>query len=58
MSRLKLNYRDLSKWVRYVIKTRQDNNITDCIGSIYIKNEIELSWPVGPSAAHDENKMG
>ena len=43
MPKLKLNYWDLSNWVRYVTKTRNENNLTNHIGKVYIENETELS---------------
>ena len=33
----------LFKRVRSMIKTRENSNITDCIGGVYVKNETELS---------------
>ena len=29
--------------------------MTDCIGAVYIKNEIELSWPIRLIETYDEN---
>lgn len=40
----KLNYRELSDQVQYVVKTRKDNNLTDYIGTLYIENDTEFSW--------------
>ena len=42
-------------WVRSVTKTRQDNDMTDCIGTIYVENETELSWPIKLGVVYDEN---
>ena len=42
---MKLNCRDWSNHVRSMMKTRQDNNVTDHIGSTYAEIEIELSGP-------------
>ena len=36
-------------------KTREDNDVTDCIGTIYAKNDIELSWPIGFSTNSYKN---
>ena len=41
--KMKLSFHDLLDWVRSMIKTRQDNNVTDYLGALYTKNEIELS---------------
>lgn len=38
-----------------MMKTRWDNNVTDYIGAVYAKNEIELLWLVGSSVDYDEN---
>lgn len=38
-----------------MIKTRQDNNMTDYIGVVCTENEIELSWPIEPGAFCGEN---
>ena len=37
------------------MKNRQNNDMTDHIGAIYVENEIELSWSVKPSAVYDRN---
>lgn len=46
----KLNYRELSDQVQYVVKTRKDNNLTDYIGTLYIENDTEFSWLIELSA--------
>ena len=38
-----------------MMKTRKDNDVTNCIGVVYVENEIELSWPIRPSVVYDEN---
>ena len=43
MLKLQLNFRDLSNRVRYVTKTRHDNDMNDHIGAVYTENKIELS---------------
>ena len=43
MLRTKLNYRDWSDWVQSMMKMTQDNDVTNCTGVFYAKNEIELS---------------
>ena len=37
MPKLKLNYRDLSNLVQSVMKTRQDDDVTDCTSVVYTK---------------------
>ena len=46
----KLNYRELSDQVQYVVKTRKDNNLTDYIGTLCIENDTEFSWLIELSA--------
>lgn len=38
------------------MKTRQDNDMTEHIGVVYTKNDIELSWAIGLSVLCDENQ--
>lgn len=40
---MKLSFHDLLDRVQSMIKTRQDNNVTNCLGALYAENEIELS---------------
>ena len=37
-----------------IMKTRQDNDITDCIGVVYVENEIGLQWANGTCAVYTE----
>ena len=54
----KLNCCDQSNWVPFVIKTKQDNDMTNCKGAVYAKNNIELSWLIGLGVDGDENQIG
>ena len=36
-----------------MMKTRQDNSVTHCIGVIYIENDNELSWSIRLVAFYD-----
>ena len=38
-----------------MMKTRQDNDVTNCTGAIYVENETKLSWSIGRDAICDEN---
>ena len=51
----KLSCRDLLNRVRSVKKTKQDNNVTDRISSVYAKTETKLSGPFWPSVVFYEN---
>ena len=42
----KLSFCDWSDQVLFVIKTSQDNNVTDRIGLVYTKSETEISGPI------------
>lgn len=41
-----------------MMKTKQDNDITNCTGMVNPRNETELSCPIGPGAIYDENHIG
>ena len=38
-----------------MIKTKKQNDMTDCIGVVYTKIETELSEPIWSCAVCDEN---
>ena len=44
----KLSYHNQSNQVWPITKTKQDNDMTDCIGLVYVENNTELSGPIGP----------
>ena len=52
-----LNYRDWPDQVQFLMNTREDKDVTDCIGAFYVKNDTELSWLIGSDANSDENKI-
>ena len=54
MPKTKLNYQDLSNLMRSMMKTRQDNNVIDYTGVVYIENKTKLSWPIKTSAICDK----
>lgn len=39
-------------------KIRQDNNVTDCIGVVYVEIGIELSRPIRQNKVYYEKKIG
>ena len=39
------------------MKTRQDNNLTDHIGTVYVENETDLQWSIGSGAICDKNQI-
>ena len=40
------------------MKMKQDNDVTNCISVIYIKNKTELLWPIETSVVCHKNKIG
>ena len=44
---MKVKFYDRSDRVRFMMKFKQDNDVTDCICVVYIEIEIELSWSIG-----------
>ena len=38
-----------------MMKTRQDNDMTNSIGVVYLKNKTELSWLIRPGIVCDKN---
>ena len=40
------------------MKTREDNDVTDHIGVVYIENNTELLWLIGLAVDYDENQIG
>ena len=49
MLETKLNFLDLSDQVWSMMKTKQDNNVTNSIVVVYAKSKIELSGHIEPS---------
>ena len=39
-------------------KTRQYNDLIDCIGLLYIKNETELLWSIRWGTVYDRDQIG
>ena len=54
---MKLSFCDQLDWVQSMIKTTQDNNVTDYIDALYAENEIELLWTIRQGAFCDENHI-
>ena len=42
-----LNYHDWSDYMQSIVKTRQDNGVTDCKVVIFMEYNIELSRLIG-----------
>ena len=54
--KMKLSYGDHSYRMLSMMKTKQDNNLIDHKGVVYLKNETELSWPIRLSAVCEETR--
>ena len=54
-AKTKLNCHDQSDRVRYMMKTSKDNDVTEHIGLVYTKTEIELSRIIWSGVVCDEN---
>ena len=55
MPQLKMNYRDLLDKVRSMMKTRQDNDVTNRTCMVYTEHEIKLSWLIRSGVIYGEN---
>lgn len=55
MTKTKMNSQDLSDRVWFVMKIRQDNNVTN---GVYAENDTEQSEPIGLGVVHYENHTG
>ena len=51
----KLSYRDWSDRVRFVIKTKLNNDVIDSTDLVNIETKTELSGHIKPGAVCDEN---
>ena len=58
MLKSKLNYLDQLNKMCSFMKTRLDNNVTDCKGVISVKYDTELSRLIGQCAVYDEDETG
>ena len=44
--------------VRFMKKMRQDNDMTDHIGSLYAENETHLLWLIRQGMVYDKDEIG
>lgn len=40
------------------MKTKQNNDLTDCIGAVYAEDDIEMWWSTGLGMICDKNQIG
>ena len=52
-----MNYHDRWDRVQSMTKTREENNVIDCISAIYAENDTKLSWLIGLGVEGYENKI-
>ena len=38
-----------------MMKMRQDNDMTDCIGLLYVENETKISWSIEQGTIYDKD---
>ena len=50
-----MTYHDRLDRMESMMKTREDNDVIDHIGVVYIKNDTKLLWPIRLGANYDEN---
>lgn len=53
MQKMKLSCHDCSNQVWFIMKTRQDKDVIDCIGLVYAK----FSRPIGSGAVYEETRQ-
>ena len=58
MPKRKLNCRDRSDRMQFVMKTRQNNDVTNCTRMVYAENEIELSRSIKKGVDNDKIQLG
>lgn len=54
----KLNCQNWLDKMQSITKTRQDNDVTNCIGVIYTEKDIELLLLIRQGTIYDEMKIG
>ena len=54
---MKSSFHTRSNRVLFFAKTKQDNDVTDCIGLVYSEIETELSRPIWLGVVYDENQI-
>ena len=58
MPKMKLNGHNWFDRVRSMTKTRKNNNVSDCTGTVYTEIRIELSWLIGEDMVYHKNQTG
>ena len=56
MQKTKMNYSDRLEWVRSVLKTRHDNNVTDDTSAVYAKMKLNCHDRSNKVTIGDENQ--
>ena len=58
MIKMKLSCSDRLDRVWFVTKTRQNNDVIDCIGVVYAETKTKLLGPIKPGAVCYDNQIG
>ena len=58
MPKTKLSFLDLLDWVRFVIKTIQENNVINHTSLVYIETKTELLRPIKLGMVCYKNQIG
>lgn len=53
-----LNCQDWLDHLWSMKKMRLENDLTDCIDSLYVENEIKLSRPIEQGTVYDKDQIG
>lgn len=40
------------------MKTKQDNNVTNCTDVVYVENDTEITGLIGSGANYNKNQLG
>lgn len=54
MVKTKLSYNVRSDQVRFVTKTKHDNNVTNCTSAVYVENNTKVSWLIESGVVCDK----
>lgn len=57
MSKTILKYHDWSDQVQFMTKTKEDNDMIDHIGVVYVENDDKLPWSIWSSVDCNQNQI-
>ena len=53
-----MNCHDWLKWVHFVTKTKEDNDVTNHTGAVYVENDTKISWLIELGVNSYDKKIG